>query len=147
MIRKILIPSDGSALAERAVERGIELAKATGASVLGLVVTEPFPTKMYGELMLSGVESLQHYFDQEREVAQRTLSPIEAAAKAAGVSFNGYSIPSDSPANTIVATAEQEGCDLICMASEDHSNLLGVHMARKTTWIVTHARVPVLLCH
>jgi nucleotide-binding universal stress UspA family protein len=147
MIRKILISSDGSALAHHAVTSGIDLAKATGASVVGLAVTEPYPLNMYGKLMLSGIDALQQYRDQEREIAKRALAPMEQAAKAAGVNYSSSSIESRSPADAIIAAAEQEGCDLICIASEDRRGLIGVHLSSETTWILTHARVPVLICH
>jgi len=147
MIRKILIPSDGSALADHAVKSGIELAKATRASVVGLAVTEPYPLNMYGELMLSGVDSLHHFQDEGQEFAERALASMERAANAAGISYRGATIFSRSPADAIVTAAEVEGCDLICMATEDRRDLLGPHLSRETTWILTHTRVPVLICH
>ena len=43
MYRNILIPTDGSELAEKAVAHGLRLAKAVGAKVTGVTVSEPFP--------------------------------------------------------------------------------------------------------
>lgn len=146
MIRKILISSDGSTLSEHAVKSGIELAKATGASVVGLLVTEPYPLRMYGDLMLSGIEPMQHYHDEERRLAQRALAPIERAAQTAGVRYSGSSVSSRSPAEAIIATAEEQGCDLICIAAENRHDLLGVHLGKEAARVLTHARVPVLLC-
>jgi nucleotide-binding universal stress UspA family protein len=40
MFKHILMPTDGSAHSERAVERGIELAKLCGAKVTGHVVPD-----------------------------------------------------------------------------------------------------------
>jgi nucleotide-binding universal stress UspA family protein len=147
MIRKILIPSDGSTLSARAVQSGIELAKATGAAVVGLMVIDPYPLKMYGDLMFKGIEPMQHYHDEERQLALRALAPIETAAGAAGVRYSSSSMSSRSPADAIIATADQEGCDLICMATKDHRDLLGVHLGKETVKVLTHARVPVLVCH
>jgi nucleotide-binding universal stress UspA family protein len=146
MIRKILIASEGAALSENAVRSAIELARATGASVLGLMVTEPFPLKMYGDLMLRGVEPVQQYQDHERELAQRLLAPMERAAASAGVSYIGSSVSSRSAADAIVATAEHEGCDLICIAPHNHRDRLGVHLGKEAAKVLTHARVPVLVC-
>ena len=147
MIRKILIPSDGSAVSERAINSAIELAKATGASLLGFMVTEPYPLKLYGDLMLRGIGAVQHYDDEERQLSQRVLAPLERAAHSAGVRYSGYSVSSRSPADAIVATAEHEGCDLICMGLRDHHKLLGDHLDPETTKVLTHAKVPVLVCH
>ena len=42
MYRHILIPTDGSALAERAVTHGLALAKSVGAKVSVVIVEAPF---------------------------------------------------------------------------------------------------------
>jgi nucleotide-binding universal stress UspA family protein len=42
MYKHILIPTDGSDLSQQAIEHGIALAKAVGARVTALTVTEPF---------------------------------------------------------------------------------------------------------
>jgi hypothetical protein len=42
MYRHILIPTDGSELAEHAVTNGLSLAKSVGAKVSVIVVEEPF---------------------------------------------------------------------------------------------------------
>jgi nucleotide-binding universal stress UspA family protein len=44
MYSNILIPTDGSKLAGKAVEHGIGLAKRIGAKVTALTVLPPFPT-------------------------------------------------------------------------------------------------------
>ena len=42
MYQHILIPTDGSALAERAVTHGLSLVKAVGAKVTTIIVEAPF---------------------------------------------------------------------------------------------------------
>ena len=42
MYRHILIPTDGSELAEHAVTNGLSLAKSVGAKVTAIIVEEPF---------------------------------------------------------------------------------------------------------
>ena len=147
MIRKILIPMYESAATENAVKNGIELAQATGAAVVGLALTEREPLEMCVGLMVSGVESLQHYNDQGRELVERTLAPIAQAAKAAGVEYHGSSVRNGAAANAIIRAAEEECCDLICLAMHERHDLLGTHLDRDTTWILTHSHIPVLLCH
>jgi len=147
MIRKILIPSDGSALSEPAIRSGLELAKATGASVIGLAVTEPFPLRLYGELMVAGLEPLQHYRGESRESAQRKLAPLAQAAHAAGVDFRESAVHASSLADAVIAAADEQACDLICIAARDHRDLLGVHLGRETARVLTRARIPVLVCH
>ena len=115
--------------------------------MVGLMVAEPFPLALYGDLMLLGTEPVRRYHDQERQLAQRVLAPVEQAAEAAGLSYSGSFVSSRSPADAIVAAAEKQGCDLICIASGDYHGFLGVHLGKETTKVLTHARVPVLVCH
>ena len=147
MIRKILIPSDGPDFSERAVESAMELAKATGASVVGCVVTEPYPLRMYGDLMLRGIDTVREYNSEERLQSQRRLAKVERAAAAAGVGYAGYAVSSHSPADAIIATAEDEGCDLICIALRDRHNFFGSYLDHELTKVLTHTKVPVLVCH
>lgn len=146
MIRKIQIPSDGPDFSERAVESAMELAKATGASVVGCVVTEPYPLRMYGDLMFRGIETVRDYNSEERLLSQRSLAKVERAAAIAGVRYAGYSVSSHSPADAIIAAAEDEGCDLIGIAVHDHHNLFGGRLDEETTKVLTHTKVPVLVC-
>lgn len=147
MIRKILVSSDGSALAELAVSKAIELAKATGASVVAVMVTEPPPLRMYGYPIPPGTETQSHYDDEQQQLSLKILEPIKRAAQAAGVPCAGSSVSSRSPGDAIVAAAEHEGCDLICIAMHQTRSLLGANPDRTTTRVLARARVPVLLCH
>ena len=44
MFKHILIPTDGSAVAEKAIKAGVALAAEMGASVTGYYAIEPAPT-------------------------------------------------------------------------------------------------------
>ena len=49
MYKHVLIATDGSELAGRAVEQGLQLAKAIGATVTAVTVTEPWTAAVSGE--------------------------------------------------------------------------------------------------
>jgi len=49
MYRHLLIATDGSELAEKAVAQGLALAKELGAKVTALTVTEPFASMIAGK--------------------------------------------------------------------------------------------------
>ena len=59
----------------------IDLAQAMGSAVLGLAITKPYPLKMYGDLMVAGVEPLRRYRARNFQDANQTLAPLAAAAK------------------------------------------------------------------
>jgi len=146
MINKILIPSDGSAHSERAVEKGIELAKATGASIVAFTVTEPYPVRKYGDLIMEGIAPLKTYGEQVQQAAKRVLAAVEQRVKAAGLRFEGYMASSESPAEAIVEAADKHGCDLICMASHGRKGPASVLLGSETTKVLTHAKISVFVC-
>jgi nucleotide-binding universal stress UspA family protein len=49
MFRHILIPTDGSAVARKAVKAGIALAKEMGAKVTAYYALQPFPAYLFAE--------------------------------------------------------------------------------------------------
>jgi nucleotide-binding universal stress UspA family protein len=52
MYKHILIATDGSELAQKAVEQGLDLAKSLGAKVTAVIVTAPWPVAEAGGVMV-----------------------------------------------------------------------------------------------
>jgi nucleotide-binding universal stress UspA family protein len=148
MYRHILIPTDGSELARRAVAHGLSLAKAVGAKVTVLTVEASF--NVY-DVPASRVNLMTAAFDEyakhAREHATSILDGIANEAKAAGVQFETLQVIQDHPYEAIVATAKEKGCDLIVMASHGRSGLAAVLLGSVTTKVLTHTTIPVLVCH
>ena len=51
------------------------------------------------------------------------------------------------PYQAIIATATELGCDLIVMASHGRSGLSAVVLGSVTNKVLTHTKIPVLVCH
>jgi len=51
------------------------------------------------------------------------------------------------PYQAITATAADRGCDLIVMASHGRSGLSAVVLGSVTNKVLTHTKIPVLVCH
>ena len=85
MYRKILIATDGSALAEKAVRHGLSLAKSVGANVIALIVEPPFNVYDVPE---SRIQQMSEAFVQHAELmkkhADHVLDQVADAAKATG---------------------------------------------------------------
>ena len=126
MYRHILIPTDGSALAERGVAHGLALAKFLGAKVSVINVVEPF-VALTGDF--AGV------FDR-----------VENAAKEAGVLYETIQVENVQPHQAIIAAAEDNGCDLIVMSSHGLSGLSILLIGSVTNKVLTLAKTPVLVC-
>jgi nucleotide-binding universal stress UspA family protein len=144
----ILIPTDGSELAHKAVMQGISLAKAVGAKVTALTVEASF--NVYDvpasktNLMSSAFEE---YAKHAKLHAATILDRVADYAKAAGVQCEIVQMIQDQPYKAIVATAKEKGCDLIVMASHGRSGMAAIVLGSVTAKVLTHTTIPVLVCH
>jgi nucleotide-binding universal stress UspA family protein len=141
MYRHILIPTDGSELAEHGVAHGLALAKTLGAKVSVIFVVEPF-----AELTGRYLETLARYIELRREQAKSVLDRAANAAKEAGVSCETIQAENAQPHQAIIAAAEDKGCDLIVMSSHGRSGLSLLLIGSVTNKVLTHAKTPVLVC-
>jgi len=126
MYRHILIPTDGSELAEHGVAHGLALAKSVGAKVSVINVVVPL-------------------FAVTGDFAS-VLDRVANAAKEAGVSCETIQVENVQPHQAIIATAEDKGCDLIVMSSHGLSGLSLVLIGSVTNKVLTYAKTPVLVC-
>jgi nucleotide-binding universal stress UspA family protein len=140
----ILIPTDGSKLSGRAVKRGVALAQALGARVTGLTVTPPFRFPTLGPLMSSG--SPVQYERDSRMIAKEALDAVSKAADAAGVPCAREHVVHGQPFRAIIRTAARRRCGLIVMASHGRRGVAGVLLGSETAKVLTHSKVPVLVC-
>jgi len=56
-------------------------------------------------------------------------------------------IEEDHPYEAIINAAQQRGCDLIVMASHGRSGIAAIVLGSVTTKVLTHTKIPVLVCH
>ena len=143
MFKHILIATDGSELAERAVVAGLALAKTLDARVTAVTATEPWSAMVTGEPALSF--PIEDYEKAAAENAARILSGVSAAAKAVGVDCETVHV-NDFPAEGIVETAQVRGCDLIVMASHGRRGLSKLLLGSQATRVLALSPVPVLVC-
>lgn len=145
MFKHILIPTDGSKLSNRAVKRGIALAKFTHAKVTGFYAAPQYRIEVYSEYVPRNIVTPEQYRTAMKKRAQKFLAPIERAAAAAGVRFQGHHVFSDAPYDAIIQAAKSKGCDLIFMASHGRRGLSGLLLGSETTKVLTHSKIPVLV--
>lgn len=147
MYRKILIATDGSELAGKAVDHGIMLAKGTGASVIFVTVTEIWSAiEMAADATNKGVSnSLEKYEEMAASAAQRILAAAKTAAQRAGVECDVIHVRDSAPAEGIIATANEKGCDLIVMASHGRRGLNRIVLGSQTVEVLSYSKIPVLV--
>ena len=148
MYRNILIATDGTVLAEKAVSHGLQLAKSVGAKATAMIVEAPFNVYEVPESRVPHMsEAFAQHAEQIKQHATKVLSRVADAAKAAGVSCETVQVEHDHPYEAIIATAKDKGCDLIVMASHGRSGISAVLLGSVTNKVLTHTKIPVLVCH
>lgn len=143
MFKHILLPTDGSAGSDVAIQAGVRLARDMGARVTGLHVVPPFHTFTYRPEMIEDTE--EQYEIESEERARKILITIEKQAQECGVPCDTVVVRSDDPYDAIIQTAKGRQCDLIAMASHGRRGLRGVLMGSETQKVLTHSQLPVLV--
>src|SRR5688572_32190388 len=117
MFKHILIPTDGSDIANETVQAGVRFAKALGARVTGFFAA-PAPTPVvYSHFLPVGIMSPEEHAQLIEKTASQYLSVVEQAARAAGVPCEVAHKTNDFAAEAIIEAAGERGCDCIFMAS------------------------------
>lgn len=144
MFKHILIPTDGTALSERAIQTGVRLAQALGAHVTGFHAMPEFHVLTYRTGMLE--HTREEYARDCRDTAERYLEAVRQAAKAHRVDCTTRTVTHDHFDEAIVEAVRHLGADLIVMASHGRGGMQGVLLGSTTQKVLTHAMVPVLVC-
>jgi nucleotide-binding universal stress UspA family protein len=144
MYKHLLVATDGSDLAARAVTAGLTLARHLGAKVTILTATEPWSTMTGGEGSAFDFP-IEEYEKAAVSQAQGILAKVSDEAKAAGVDCETVHVR-DFPAEAILATANARGCDLIVMASHGRRGMARLLLGSQAARVVTMSSIPVLVC-
>ncbi len=143
MHRHILIPTDGSALSQAAVEYGVALARSVGAKVTVLTVSTPFHTFAVEPVMVT--DTPEQYAKQVVAAAKKYLDAAKEVALGAGVNCETVHVEHDHPYLAIMETAAERSCDLIVMASHGRRGISAIVLGSETTKVLTHSNIPVLV--
>jgi nucleotide-binding universal stress UspA family protein len=144
MYKHILIATDGSELARKAIDHGLGLAKALGAKASAVMVTEPWASIAPGEMAFA--YPIEIYEKDAAASAAKYLAEADSAAKKLGVTCDTKHLSDQYPAEGIIAYAKDKNCDLIVMASHGRRGISRLLMGSQAIDVLTHSSVPVLIC-
>jgi nucleotide-binding universal stress UspA family protein len=143
MYANILIPTDGSELAGKAVRHGVALAKRIGAKVTVLTVLPPFHTLTADTRMIEDTPA--EYKTRMNQHADKTLGEASRIAQAEGIVCDTVRVENEHPFHAIIDTAASKGCDLIVMASHGRHGISAIVLGSETVKVLTHCKIPVLV--
>lgn len=145
MYKHILIPTDGSVTAEKAVQAGIEFARDAGAKVTWFTAVPEYQLPSETELMTKHAVMPEEHNQRSREMAERILAGPAHRGRAAGVVCETDHAQSNHPYEAIIAAARQHGCDLIFMSSHGRKLLPALVLGSQTRDVLTHSTIPTLV--
>jgi nucleotide-binding universal stress UspA family protein len=145
MFKRILVPTDGSELAAKAVTLAIGVAQTHGASLVALHVFPHLPGAEHSSAapLLKQLEG--DYEKHQREQARDILHAIVKEAAGAGVAVEEVVVESEEVYARIIEAAKQFNCDLICMASHGHGGIAAIVLGSETHKVLIHSHTPVLV--
>jgi nucleotide-binding universal stress UspA family protein len=133
--RKIVVATDGSPGAARALEAAIDQARASGGQVLALCVA---PLNEFATLESDAVDL------QAQERCQIALMAAKRVAEAAGVSIR-VEMLQGHPVDRILAAVERESADLVVVGTRGRSKSRRILLGSVSDAVLRHARCAVLV--
>jgi nucleotide-binding universal stress UspA family protein len=139
MPSSIVVGTDGSDLAERALREAVDIAERDGAR-LHIVTAYP-DLYAYNEKITSGAATIPVNL---REVAQSVLARAEREAEAKGVAVSTYA-SDKNPAEAILDTADEAKADLIVVGSRGLSGIRRFLLGSVSAKVSEHAKCSVMI--
>ncbi|MES2534854.1 MAG: universal stress protein [Pseudomonadota bacterium] len=144
MFKTILVPTDGSPLAEKAVAAAVQFARQVGAKIVGISVAEPHPSALLSDSDFFGSTS-HAAAEKAHDLAREHVQKIADAAAVEHVPCETVSMHSSRPDEEIIKTAQQHHCDLIFMGSHGRKGLSALFAGSVTQKVLAHSTIPVLV--
>ncbi|OGA01496.1 MAG: hypothetical protein A3H35_08585 [Betaproteobacteria bacterium RIFCSPLOWO2_02_FULL_62_17] len=145
MFKHILIPTDGSKIAEKAVQAAIEFARDAKARATVFTAMPTYPVPSRSQLLSGKFENIAKYEERTIAKAEKMLSRIAESGRYEGVEVKCEVKLSDEPYAAIIEAAQRNGCDLIFMASHGRSGFQELLHGSQTHEVLTRSKIPTLV--
>jgi nucleotide-binding universal stress UspA family protein len=148
MFKHILVPTDGSPLAHRAIRLAVRFAREQKARVTGFWVGPVWQPNLYayaGDLP-AGFISEAEFAANVKKTAARHLASVRKTAAAAGVRCNCSYVRGNFPYQEIIDAARRLGCDLIVMGSHGRRGISKLLLGSQANLVLAHSKIPVMVC-
>ncbi len=147
MLKRILVPLDGSPLAEKALTVAARIARTSDGTIVLLRVigvSTTYTPYVYGSDMAQSPELAQDLMDMEQENAEKYLAEVARLDILAGIQVDPTIIPG-SAGIAIIDTAKEEKVDLIVMSSHGETGFKRLALGSVGQYVSRHSPVPVLI--
>ncbi len=150
MIKRILVPIDGSEPSNRALDYALDLAEELDAEVVILSVVPPVTLPVFSEepgiTPIITPRDIDRYNSKLRATFENVLSEALARARTKKPDLRvSTKLLEGRPADKIVEVAERENFDLIIMGSRGLSGLRELLLGSTTRRVADHCTKPLLI--
>ena len=142
MYDKIVVGTDGSATASKAVEHAASLAAATGAQLHVAMVTPSIPMVVAPDMLIASAE----WNDATKQATQTALEAAAATAAAMGAEVSTHQLSGD-PADALLALCEDIDADLLVVGSRGMQGARRFLLGSVSSRCAHHADCSVLIVH
>jgi nucleotide-binding universal stress UspA family protein len=140
---RILVPLDGSILAESALPEAKQLAELTGAELVLIRVVDYSARDKFGDFgLLYEYEAMAQALSEERDLARAYLADVARDLEAEGYSVSAALV--DGIAAKAIVGLTEPG-DVIVMATHGRTGMKRWFIGSIAEEVLRHATVPVLL--
>jgi nucleotide-binding universal stress UspA family protein len=153
MYSRVLVPLDGTELAETILPHAVEVAKKFDATLVLLraltAIEELARETAVAQPMAAapiGVDLTQGIIEDERESARRYLAEVGNRLQAQGVRVEALMQEGD-PALVLPAAVQSQRIDLVAMATHGRTSLGRLVFGSVSESVLHDVQVPVLLLH
>jgi nucleotide-binding universal stress UspA family protein len=144
MFKHLLVPVDGSDVSKKSLKKVAELAKADGAAVTLVYVSDSLPPTVYSDSTMGyGVTQKDHQKACEayaKDVFKKAIFVLGAGSKAKTLHISNSNL-----AEGILDGAKKSKADVIVMASHKRTGIKGVLFGSETHEVIVHSKLPVLV--
>lgn len=138
--KRILIATDGSENAAKAVTHGIDIAKKTGAEVHVIYITST-EHAVTTRTVMGWTDSFEKYLE---EIGKEALAYATEIGEKAGIKVEPV-FRKGRPAEEILDYAEENNIDLIIMGTQGLTGIKKFLIGSVTEKVLRHSKVPVMI--
>ena len=147
MFKSILVATDGSDLANKAIDIALDMARLNGAALTIVTATDPVATGIgsggFGTIDAGPIVArLEEAYAAE---AADMLAKARHRVQEAGLSAETQHLPRHRPADGILEAAGERGSDLIIMGSHGRRGLNRLLLGSQAAEVLARATIPVLI--
>jgi len=137
----VLVPTDGSDAAEAAVDHGIAVADAFGATLHAFHVVD-----LSAMTTGSGIEPPTQQLERYTEAGEAAVEAVAERARAAGLDTE-TTVEHGFPSADLLDYVDEAGVDLVAMGTHGRTGIDRVLLGSTTERILTRSPVPVVAVH